>query len=405
MAASRTIIIAGAGIGGLTASLTLAAAGFQIIVLEREPSLNEAGAGLQLSPNASRILIDLGLGEQLLPHVVAPDAINLMTTRSGKQIGRIPLGEPARLRYGAPYWLIRRADLQAALLARVNENPSIDLRLGAPIEDVAACAGGVSVGFRQNDTPHEERASALIGADGVWSAVRQQLAPDVRPQFTGRIAWRGLIDANTLPRQSGPPCVQLWMGPNAHLVAYPLAGGERINLVATLTGTWDRPGWSEPGAAADITSHFASPLWPAEARAMVGAVEDWRKWALYAMPGGGVWGQGNIDQGNIGQGNIALLGDAAHAMLPFVAQGAGMAIEDAAVLAQCGKSDSDIGAALARYARLRAPRVARMIRTARQSGQIYHLRGPMAFARDCVMGALGGARLMKRQDWIYDWRG
>lgn len=395
MADSRTIVVAGAGIGGLTAALTLAARGFRVIVLERTEKLEEAGAGLQLSPNASRILIDLGLEPLLAPHVIAPESISIMTARTAKEIGRIPLGEAATLRYGAPYWIVRRADLQSALLARVAGHPDIDLRLGAQFEDVAVYPKGVTVVQRRGTARQQEPALALIGADGVWSSVRHQIFPGAQPQFTGSIAWRGTVDASQLPRGFMTQRVQLWMGANAHLVAYPMSGGKRINMVAIVSGKWNRPGWSEPGDVVEIANHFADPHWPIAARMMIGAVDSWRKWALFAMRDGGAWNNGPI----------ALLGDASHAMLPFAAQGAGMAIEDAAVIAKCLEaSPGNPIAAFAQYARQRAPRVTRVQRTARKNGQTYHLSGPIGFARDQVIRMLGGSRLLSKQDWIYDWR-
>ena len=395
MADSRTIVVAGAGIGGLTASLALAARGFRVVILERNERLEEAGAGLQLSPNASRILIDLGLEPLLAPHVIAPDSISIMTARTGKEIGRIPLGEAATLRYGAPYWIVRRADLQSALVARVKDNPDIDLRLGAQFEDVAVYPKGVTVVQRAGASRQQEQALALIGADGVWSSVRHQIFPEAQPQFTGSIAWRGTVDATQLPRGFNAHRVQLWMGANAHLVAYPMSGGKRINMVAIVSGKWNRPGWSEPGDVVEIANHFSAPQWPIAARMMIGAVDGWRKWALFAMRDGGAWNKGPI----------ALLGDASHAMLPFAAQGAGMAIEDAAVIAKCLEdSPGNPSAAFTRYASQRAPRATRAQRTARKNGQTYHLAGPVGFARDQVIKMLGGSRLLSRQDWIYDWR-
>lgn len=395
MADSRTIVVAGAGIGGLTTALALAQRGFRVIVLERAAKLEEAGAGLQLSPNASRILIDLGLEPLLAPHMIVPDSISIMTARTGKEIGRVPLGEAAALRYGAPYWIVRRADLQSALLARVTGHPDIDLRLGAQFEDVAVYPKGVTVVQRRGTARQQEQALALIGADGVWSSVRHQIFPEAQPQFTGSIAWRGTVDATQLPRGFNTQRVQLWMGTNAHLVAYPMSGGKRINVVAIISGKWNRPGWSEPGDVVEIANQFSAPRWPIAARMMIGAVDGWRKWALFAVRDGGVWNKGPI----------ALLGDASHAMLPFAAQGAGMAIEDAAVIAKCLESSpTNPTAAFAEYARLRAPRVTRTQRTARKNGQTYHLGGPVGFARDQVIRVLGGSRLLSRQDWIYDWR-
>ena len=399
MAASRTIFVAGAGIGGLTASLALAGQGFRVVILEKAERLEEAGAGLQLSPNASRVLVELGLQPRLTARAVIPDAISLMSARSGGEVARLPLGEAATLRAGAPYWVVHRADLQAALQAQVNDNPDIELRLGCQFEDAVAHAKGLTVVQRSGMTRQEGLALALVGADGIWSTVRHHLFPEVQPQFSGLIAWRGTLDATQLPREYTSRRIQLWMGANAHLVAYPISGARQINVVAVVPGTWNRPGWSAPGAANEIKKAFASSRWPGPARMMIGAVDDWRKWALFTVPDGGEWTAGAI----------ALLGDAAHAMLPFAAQGAGMAIEDAAVLAKClgegvGESAAGIPAALKRYARLRRSRVARVQRTARRNGMVYHLNGVAALARDLFIRSMGPQRMLARQDWIYDWR-
>jgi salicylate hydroxylase len=399
VARSRTIFVAGAGIGGLTVSLALAAQGFRVVILEKTERLEEAGAGLQLSPNASRVLIGLGLRPRLATGAVTPEAISLMSVRSGGEIARLPLGEDATTRAGAPYWVAHRADLQRALQAEVNDNPDIELRLGCQFEDVVPHARGLTVVQRSRMTRQQELALALVGADGIWSTVRHQLFPEVQPQFSGLIAWRGTLEATQLPREYTSRRVQLWMGPNAHLVAYPISGGCQINVVAVVPGTWNRPGWSAPGDANELKNAFASSRWPGSARMMIGAVDDWRKWALFTVPEGGEWTKGAI----------ALLGDAAHAMLPFAAQGAGMAIEDAAVLAKClgeaaGESTAGIPAALKHYARLRRARVMRVQRAARQAGRIYHLTGPAAFARDLAIKAMGARRMLARQDWIYDWR-
>jgi salicylate hydroxylase len=399
VAASRTIVVAGAGIGGLTASLALAGQGFRVVVLEKTQRLEETGAGLQLSPNASRVLIDLGLQPRLAARAVTPDAISIMSARNGGEIARLPLGEAATFRAGAPYWVVHRADLQAALQAHVNDNPDIELRLGCQFEDVVAHAKGLTVVQRSGMARQEELAVALVGADGIWSTVRHHLFPEVQPQFSGLIAWRGTLEATQLPREYTSRRVQLWMGPNAHLVAYPISGARQINVVAVVPGTWNRPGWSAPGEPNEIKNAFASSQWPGPARMMIGAVDEWRKWALFTVPDTGDWTAGAI----------ALLGDAAHAMLPFAAQGAGVAIEDAAVLAKClGESQNEggptIAAAMQRYARLRRSRVTRIQRAARQSGRIYHLTGPAAYARDLVIKAMGAKRMLARQDWIYDWR-
>jgi salicylate hydroxylase len=399
MAASRTIFIAGAGIGGLTASLTLAARGFRVVVLEKAEKLEETGAGIQLSPNASHVLMGLGIKERLGSRVVVPEAVSVMSARAGGEIARLPLGEAASQKAGAPYWVVHRADLQAALASAVNDHPDIDLRLGCQFEDVTSHARGMTVVARAGSFRQQELALALIGADGIWSNVRHHLFPEIAPQFSGLIAWRGTLDATQLPREYTARRVQLWMGPGAHLVAYPISGARRINVVVIVSGTWNRPGWSAPGDGLELKAAFDASRWPAPARMMIGAVDDWRKWALFTVPEGIGWTSGTM----------ALLGDAAHAMLPFAAQGAGMAIEDAAVLARVMsegtmETAAQVTAALKRYARLRRRRVRRVQRTAEKQGRIYHMSGAMALARDMAIKTLGPRRMLARQSWIYDWR-
>jgi salicylate hydroxylase len=399
VALTRTIFIAGAGIGGLTAALALAHKGFRVVVLEKAERLEEAGAGLQLSPNASRILIDLGLKERLRPRAVTPEAITIVSSRAGGELTRLPLGEAASQRAGAPYWVIHRADLQAALAGAVQEHPDIELRLGCQFEDLAPHAKGLTIVHRRGNERRQDIGLALVGADGIWSTVRNHLFPEAQPQFSGLIAWRGTLDARALPREYTAPRVQLWMGPNAHLVAYPISAGKQINLVAVVPGTWNRPGWSAPGEPNELKDAFGGARWAGAARMLIGAVDSWRKWALFTLAEGCEWHEGSV----------ALLGDAVHGMLPFAAQGAGMAIEDAAVLAKALsetplESGSQVAAALRRYGKMRRARVARVQHLARQQGRIYHMRGAMALARDLAIRALGPQRMLARQAWIYDWR-
>lgn len=398
MAGSRTIFVAGAGIGGLTASLALAARGFRVVVLEKAERLEEIGAGLQLSPNASRVLVELGLKERL-HRAVTPEAVCIMSARAGSEIVRLPLGQAASERAGAPYWVVHRADLQAALAAAIGDHPDIDLRLGWQFEDAATHAKGLTIVQRSGNARHQEVAMALIGADGIWSSVRHHLFPQMQPQFSGLIAWRGTIEAKQLPREYTAPRVQLWMGPGAHLVAYPISAARQVNIVAVVPGTWNRPGWNAPGDGMELKTIFDASQWPGPARMLIGAVDVWKRWALYAMPEDVEWTSGSF----------ALLGDAAHAMLPFAAQGAAMAIEDAAVLAKVLSetpldSGKQVEGALKRYARLRRPRVARVQRAAQRNGRTYHLSGPLALARDLAIRTMGPKGLMARQSWIYDWQ-
>jgi salicylate hydroxylase len=396
---SRTVVVAGAGIGGLTASLALAAKGFRVLIIETAERLEEAGAGLQLSPNATRILIGLGLHARLSARTLVPEAVSIMSARHGGEICRLRLDDAAVLRAGAPYWVMHRAGLQAALLEQVHDHPDIELRLGAAIESAAVHGKGVALDIRHGIKSHQETAWALIGADGVWSALRTRLFPDASALFSGLIAWRGTIDATQLPHEMTVRRVRLWMGPDAHLVAYPMSGGRQINIVAVVPDAWNQRGWSAPGDAAEIKHRFVQARWPEPARMMIDAVDGWRKWALFTIPPMAAWHRDAM----------ALLGDAAHAMLPFAAQGAGMAIEDAAVLAQClgeAASESADGAAgaLARYSGLRRARVTRVQEFAQRNGRIYHLGGAAALARDFAIRAMGPRRMLARQDWIYNWR-
>jgi salicylate hydroxylase len=322
-----------------------------------------------------------------------------MSAHSGGEVVRLPLGEAASARAGAPYWVMHRADLQAALQAEVNEHPDIELRLGCQFEDALPHAKGLTVVQRRGMMRESEVALALVGADGIWSSVRGHLFPKVQPQFSGLIAWRGTLDATQLPREYTSRRVQLWMGSNAHLVTYPISAARQINVVAIMPGTWNRPGWSAEGNGLELKDAFPSSRWPGSARMMISAVDDWRKWALFTLPEGSEWTKGAV----------ALLGDAVHGMLPFAAQGAGMAIEDAAVLASALsegplETAAGVSAALKRYAKLRRSRVVQVQRVARSQGRIYHLSGPMALARDLTIKAIGPRRMLARQNWIYDWR-
>jgi salicylate hydroxylase len=391
MARSRSIIIAGAGIGGLTAALALTRAGFRAVVLERAERLEEAGAGIQLSPNATRVLADLGLAEKLRPHVVAPEAIRITHGRSGREIVRIPLGRYAEQRYGAPYWVIHRADLQAVLATAIEQSPDVTLRLGTRVEDFAVHQHGVTVQARTAQGTRDEQGIALIGADGLWSALRTRLGERKPPRFANRTAWRAVVPAALRP-EFREPVTGLWLGRDAHLVHYPVKAGRDVNIVAIVRDDWREQGWSAPGNADELARRFKD-FSPA-LRALIAQPDRWQKWALFDRPPGVMRAQGPV----------TLLGDAAHPMLPFLAQGGAMAIEDAAVLAQCLARDEDTERPLRDYEHARRRRVARLQREARRNSARYHLSGPPGMARNAVLAMMGGERLLRRYDWLYGWR-
>jgi salicylate hydroxylase len=392
VARSRTIVVAGAGIGGLTAALALAGKGFRVVVLDQAERLEETGAGIQLSPNATRVLDRLGLTARLTEAAVAPDAV-LVRTHTGRGIVRIPLGSTARQRYGAPYWVVHRVDLQAALLGAVRANPDIALRLGARAEDFAVHSKGITVQLRTARGPADEHGIGLIGADGLWSTLRARLGDTQPPRFARRTAWRTMLPAQLLVPEFRQPVVALWLGPDAHLVIYPVRGGEAANLVAIVRDEWHEQGWNAPGRSSELLAHYAA--WPPLVRNLLALPERWQKWALFDRAP--LWRWGN--------GPVTLLGDAAHPMLPFLAQGAAMAIEDACVLADCLAAGPDAPeSALRRYERQRRRRTARAQRAARLNGRIYHLAGPAAFLRNRALRARGGESLLARYDWLYGWR-
>jgi salicylate hydroxylase len=393
VAAARTVIVAGAGIGGLTTALALSQRGFEVTLFEAAPRLEEIGAGLQLSPNAARVLITLGIEERLQPYVVSPEHLTVRSARSGRLLAQAPLGANVAQRYGAPYWVIHRGDLQAALREAVAATPGIELQLGTRVGGFTARDGGVAVSASQGSQPFETRGIALIAADGLWSTLRQRLGHGAAPRAAGHTAWRTLVPVQAAPRSPTDAAVNLWLGHDTHLVHYPVRAGRVINVVAIVEDDWREPGWNTPGATRELLDRFAAEHWHASARDLLAASEHWQKWALFDCAPLTAWGEGPV----------TLLGDAAHPMLPYLAQGAAMAIEDAAVLAECLDRNPDAPAALRQYEASRLPRTTRVQRDARHNGTVYHMRGAAAVLRSLGLMAMGGDRLISRYDWLYGW--
>jgi salicylate hydroxylase len=395
VASSRTAIIVGAGIGGLTAALAIARHGFGVAVYDQAQYLEEIGAGIQLSPNASRILLALGLGEPLQRRVVAPDELRILDAQTARVLARTPLGAVAEQRYGAPYWVIHRSDLQSVLVEAVRAHPNIVLHLGTRVEDFTLNANGVTISARSAQHDFKDSGAALIAADGLWSSLRRSLGHRRDPRFAHHTAWRALARADAIGPDLRAPAVNLWLGGGAHLVHYPVRGGCLVNVVAIIRDEWREPGWSAPAERAEILAHYPVSTWSTTAQGIIGAAKDWQKWALYDRAPLAHWGNGAV----------TLLGDAAHPMLPYLAQGAAMAIEDAAVLAQqLAETREDPAGAMRRYERQRRARTARAQRAARRHGRLYELGGPAAFLRALALTAIGGKRLLTRYDWLYGWR-
>ena len=366
-----------------------------MIVLEQAERIEETGAGIQLSPNATRTLIELGIGERLRPHVIAPEGLRVLGAKNGREIMRMPLGEAAAVRFGAPYWSIHRGDLQAALNAAVAENLDISIKLGMRMEDFAAHDNGVTVSARGRTGIWHERGDALIAADGLWSAARARMGFREPPRFAGRAAWRALVPAKLVAPEFREPVIYLWLGRDAHVVHYPVKAGAVINVVVIVGDSWNAPGWSEPARREELLPRLPRERWAPQVLGLLNLPDAWAKWALYDRRPLLNWSQGPA----------ALIGDAAHPMLPYLAQGAAMAIEDAAVAAQClAQMPDDVEGALRVYCAVRRARAWKVQRLAARNGQRYHFGGLLGVARNAAMRMMGGARLLRHYDWLYDWR-
>ena len=390
MATPPPILIAGGGIGGLALALALAQKGRGSIVLEQRDAFAAAGAGIQLGPNGVRVLQRLGVADALRPLVGEPEAIRVHEGGTARTLATLPLGEWIAARHGAPYWVAHRGDLHGTLLAAAAAEPRITLRPGfglAALEQTqegveATSAGGEALAGR-----------ALVGADGLWSSVRQVVCPAPAPQFAGATATRAIIPA----AQAGAlraPVVGLWLTPGVHVVHYPVRAGAEIAVVVIAGEDWQGREWE---AEADRTRLLARMRgFHGGLTEVLARVPQWRKWALYRLPPLPRWSAGRI----------ALLGDAAHPMLPYLAQGGVLALEDAVVLGDCLEAHpGDEAHALRAFEAKRRARAQRVQAMSLRQGRIYHLAPPLSWARDAALRLIPGAWLMAGYDWLYGWRG
>ena len=385
--AVRHALVAGGGIGGMTAALCLARVGCEATVFEQAPAFGEVGAGIQLSPNASRVLHHLGLAQALDARGFLPDGAEFRHWRTGRRIARAALGAAVREAHGFPYYHIRRGDLLRILVEAAQENPRIVLRPNAAVRGVAQNNGQVRLTVQEAGAEAVYSGDILVGADGIHSTVRAAMFGADAPMFTGNVAWRALVPVERLPAGVAPPVARVWWGPRRHFVHYLVRGGALVNCVCVVEKSgWEREGWLERGEHHELKADFAG--WHRNIQTLIDCMDagSLYRWALFDRPPLPRWSDGAA----------TLLGDACHPMLPFMAQGAAAAIEDAAVLTTCLGQARDIPMALKRYEALRRDRATAMQRRSRRNGRWFHLSVPAAWLRDRV-----AQRGLRSMDGIY----
>jgi salicylate hydroxylase len=385
------ILIAGAGIGGIVAALSLLSRGFAVALYEQAPELRELGAGVQISPNGARVLCALGLQPAMEAIASVPTAKEMRLFNTGQSWRVQDLGANAVARYGSPYWLVHRGDLHHALVEALAERAPDAVHVGARCISFQQDSDGVTLMLEGGA---RVRGDALIGADGVHSQIRETLFGGARATFTGFMAWRAVVPMERLPARLRQRHGMTWIGPHGHVVTYPLRRGELLNFVTAIErDDWLIESWSEAGTVAECRRDFAR--WHADVLAIVDAIDIPYKWAML--------GREPLPHWSVGR--VSLLGDACHPTLPFLAQGANMAIEDGMVLARCLDADADIAAALRHYEKARLDRTSRIVLASLENVSRYHnpqLADPVqaqAFMeREFAPHAMGA-----RYDWLYDY--
>ncbi|RYF34303.1 MAG: 3-hydroxybenzoate 6-monooxygenase [Comamonadaceae bacterium] len=392
MNSSLPVLVAGGGIGGVAAALALARRGFDVKVLEQAAQLGEIGAGIQFGPNAFAALDALGVGDFARERAVYTDEMVMHDAIDERCVGRIPTGEAFRRRFGNPYAVIHRADIHGALLEGAQRAGRIEIATGTAVERVEQHDGGVVVHDVHGGV---HQGVAVIGADGVKSAVRRQYVGDAA-RVSGHVVYRAVVDRQDFPEDLQWNAASIWVGPNCHLVHYPLRGGEQYNVVVTFHSR-DKEEWSvREGSREEVLSYFDGIC--ARARQLIELPKDWKRWAT-------------ADREPIGQwifGRAALLGDAAHPTLQYLAQGACMAMEDAVTLGEALRvtqqgGEFDIGKAFALYEASRVARTARVVLSAREMGRIFHASGVERLVRNDLWKGRTPERFYDAMEWLYGW--
>ncbi|HJU15194.1 MAG TPA: FAD-dependent monooxygenase [Stellaceae bacterium] len=391
MTGRRHVLIAGAGIGGLTAALALLRQGVDVDVYEQAAELQELGAGLQISANGSRVLQALGLGAAVRAVACIPTGKEIRLWNTGQTWKLFDLGAVSEQRYGAPYLMIHRGDLHGILRRAVEREKPGAIHPGMRCVGVMQTGGEARLAFANGATAG---ADAVIGADGVHSQIRQALFGESRAEFTGIMAWRGLVPMRDLPARIARPVGTNWVGPGGHVVHYPLRRGEVLNFVGIVErDDWRVESWTERGTKSECAADFR--FWHDDIQEIVGHIDVPFKWALLGREPLARWSVGRV----------TLLGDACHPTLPFLAQGANMAIEDGFVLARVLTAYQDVEAALCAYEAARRERTARIVRGSAENAARFHnktLSTPNAAER-YIDAEWREDRVKERYDWLFDY--
>ncbi|MGR3564571.1 MAG: 3-hydroxybenzoate 6-monooxygenase [Heliomarina sp.] len=382
------ILVAGGGIGGLATAIGLAQKGFSVLVLEKAAQLGEIGAGIQLGPNAFHAFDYLGVGETAREMAVYIDNLRLMDALSGEEITRIPLDEAFRKRMGNPYAVVHRGDLHGVFLRACENHPKVELRTNSGVESYDQDGNQVTAILSDGS---RVTGCMLIGADGLWSNIRKQMLNDGAPRVSGHTTYRSVIPTEQMPEDLRWNAATLWAGPKCHIVHYPLKGWKMFNLVVTYHNDAPEPVAGKPVSHDEVRRGFehVAPI----AKQIIDKGNDWKLWVLCDRDPVMNW----VD------GRVALLGDAAHPMLQYFAQGACMAMEDAVCLSHLmSEGDGNIEATLAAYQDKRRLRTARVQLQSREIGQhVYHPAGAHAELRNAVMNARSPDEWYDQIDWLY----
>jgi salicylate hydroxylase len=388
MAHTSPLIISGGGIGGLAAAMVLAQDGHPVTLLEQAASFGEIGAGIQLGPNIFRMFDYLGLTEAINRVAFFPPGLGMNDVRTGEKVVRVPLGDVARATYGFPYGVIYRADLHQVFLDACRAQPNVTLRTSAKVESFNQSADGVTVQLEGGEVVE---GRALIGADGMWSRIREAVVGDGKPRVSGHIAYRAVLKREDVPAHLWSDDVLLWGGEKTHLVHYPLRRGELFNLVAVFHSNKYDEGWNTFGDTAELNERFADAC--PQVKELLGKIETWKMWVLCDREPVKNW----TDR------RVTLLGDAAHPMLQYLAQGAGQAIEDAVVLREALRhTRGDVEKAFQKYQQKRYLRTGRVQLTARFYGDIYHAAGVQRELRNQMFQSGAESAGFAGLKWMYD---